>query len=69
MISQMLAFVFSNGPAPSSSYMLADFPGEGRYVSYEKRVHVSEIHVENSHEGSHVVFKEFRNVLTIQVDI
>jgi len=49
--------------------MLADFAGEGRYVSYEKRVHVSEIHVENGHEGSHVVFKEFRNVLTIQVDI
>ena len=67
MISQMVAFVFSRGPAPSSSY-----GQQGRawkYIRCEEGIMVGEIFVKNGHEWSEIVFEEFRDVLAIEINV
>jgi hypothetical protein len=38
------------------------------HVSDEKRIAVGKVFVKNGHKRSHVVLKEFRDILTIQID-
>ena len=39
------------------------------YISSEERIVVGQVFVEDGHEGGHIIFEEFWDVLAIQVDI
>jgi hypothetical protein len=41
----------------------------GEYISGKEGIAVGEVFVEDGHERGHVVFEEFWDVLTVQVDV